>query len=164
MAEAPVLPGVGVGTEAGMAPAAVQPPPTPTPTPARPEPEPSPPPAASITTIAPALPEKPAETIRPMAEASAAAVPKSVKIAITSTPPDADVCLARNDLLIGRTGFDWRPERSSRIAKLWVRKPGYRGQEIAVSLDRDSETHVDLTELGPDDIADVSIIEPDGCR
>ena len=144
-----------MGTEAGMAPAAVQGPPMAPPARPEPEPSPSPSPVASITNIAPALPEKPAETIRPLGEASAAAVPKSVKISITSTPPDADVCLARNDLLIGRTGFDWRPKTSSRIAKLWVRKPGYRGQEIAVSLDRDSETHVDLTELGPDDIADV---------
>jgi hypothetical protein len=114
-----------------------------------PEPAPAaPPPVAPTPDLAAAAAEaKPA--------ASAEAKPATVKITITSTPADADVCLARDHVLLGKTRYEWSPDRGSRVAKLWVRKSGYHGQQVVVSLDHDAKKHVELTRLGPDDIADL---------
>jgi len=40
-----------------------------------------------------------------------------VKVMIASEPAGADVCLARDRILLGRTKFDWKTERKSGTAK-----------------------------------------------
>jgi hypothetical protein len=82
-----------------------------------------------------------------------------VKVVITSEPPGADVCLAKNRLWLGKTKFEWSAEKSARTAKLLIRKHGYRGQELTVAADRDATKQVTLTRLGPDDLDDTDNCE-----
>ena len=77
-----------------------------------------------------------------------------VKVVITSQPPSADVCLASNRILLGKTRLEWTTDKSPRTVKLLVRKVGYRGQEIAVGLGADGKQQATLEKLGPDDIDD----------
>jgi serine/threonine-protein kinase len=91
----------------------------------------------------------------PAAEPSSPPAPEKVNVVVVSEPPAADVCLAKDRILIGRTKLEWTPEKSSRRAKLLVRKRGYRGRDITVGLDRDVTKHVTLNKLGPDELDNV---------
>jgi hypothetical protein len=122
---------------------------------ATPEPKPAAPQAAAEPKPAATAEAKSVVEPKPAAEPATESKPTTVKVTITSTPSDADVCLARDNMLLGRTRYEWSPSRGSRVAKLWVRKSGYHGQQIVVSLDHDTKKHVELTRLGPDDIADL---------
>jgi hypothetical protein len=85
--------------------------------------------------------------------------PRKVKLVITSEPAGADVCLAKDHVLLGRTKLEWSADRGMHPAKLLLRKRGYRGQEIAVGTDRDGRKQVTLSKLGPDDIDDIDNCE-----
>jgi serine/threonine-protein kinase len=132
---------------------------TPT-TPASPAPAPSPPAPALAP---PAAPTPAAAAAPPAASAPErtprAASPRKIKIAIASEPSGADVCLARDHLLLGRTNFEWSADKSARPAKLLIRKRGYRGQEITLAPDRDARKQVTLAKLGPDDLDDTDNCE-----
>ena len=78
---------------------------------------------------------------------------------IASEPSGADVCLAKNHVLLGKTKFEWNADRSARPTKLLLRKRGYRGQEISIAPDRDASKQVTLTKLGPDDLDDTDNCE-----
>jgi serine/threonine-protein kinase len=103
----------------------------------------------------------PAPSPVPAPGGSIAAPPaaRTVKVVIASQPPGADLCLQKDRILLGKTRFEWHAPRSSREARLLIRKRGYRGQELAVATDRDSKRLVTLEKLGPDDIDDI-----DNCR
>jgi hypothetical protein len=135
---------------AAAAPAPVAAPPTPVVAPAAvaasPAPAAAPPPAPD-----------PAPASPPLAKTAPSA--RKIKIAIASEPAGADVCLAKNHLLLGRTNFEWSADKSTRPAKLLLRKRGYRGQEITVAADRDVRRHVTLVKLGPDDLDDTDNCE-----
>jgi tRNA A-37 threonylcarbamoyl transferase component Bud32 len=139
-----------VTAAAAAAPAPPPPPSAPPPRPA-PAPEPSPPAVAP-----PASPQ-----IKPTAAtpAPAPAAPRRVKVVIASEPSGADVCLAKDHILLGKTMFEWTTDRSVRSAKFLIRMRGYRGREIAVATDRDAKKQVTLTKLGPDDIDDTDNCE-----
>jgi hypothetical protein len=81
------------------------------------------------------------------------------RIVINSDPPGADICLARDHRLLGKTRLDWVTERSTQPAKLLVRKRGYRGQEIAIDTENDKSKLVLLHKLGPDDLDDTDNCE-----
>jgi serine/threonine-protein kinase len=83
-------------------------------------------------------------------------VENKVHVMIASDPPGADVCLASDRVLLGRTSLDWSTPKSGATLKFLIRKSGYRGQEISVSADTDARKRVDLDKLGPDDIDDVT--------
>jgi serine/threonine-protein kinase len=120
----------------------------PVPAPPPPAPAPAVPPPAPVATTAPAAP---APTPAP--------APHKIKVVITSEPEGADVCLARDHILIGRTKLEWSAEKSTRNVKLLLRKRGYRGQEVVVATDRDGKKQVTLAKLGPDDVDDIDNCE-----
>src|SRR5262249_21549020 len=100
-------------------PAAPTPPPPPAPTPPRP----------------PAEQQQPAPPPAPVAApAPVEAVPEKVTLVIATEPPGADVCLAKDRVLIGKTKLEWTTEKSARRAHLLIRMPGYHGQELTVGL------------------------------
>ena len=84
---------------------------------------------------------------------------RNVKVVIASDPPGADVCLARDGILLGKTRYEWSTEKSSRVSKFWVRKEGYRGQEVLVAPQHDTRKQVVLKKIGADDLEDT-----EGCR
>ncbi|HXU00217.1 MAG TPA: serine/threonine-protein kinase [Polyangia bacterium] len=156
----------------GPAAAAAAPAPTPVPTPA---PAPAPAPAAvpapptlppnpipaPIPTAAPA-PSAAAPVAVRVAAAPTAPAPKAarkVKVVITSDPAGADICLAKDHRLLGKTKLEWSADRSSRSTKLLVRKRGYRGQEISVETEHDAQKQITLHKLGPDDLDDTDNCE-----
>jgi hypothetical protein len=129
-------------------PPAAAPVPPPTPAPVSP---PTPAPAIALAPVP--APAPPAPAPKP------ATASRKVKVVITSEPSGADVCLSRNHLLVGKTKLEWNADRSSRPTKLLLRKRGYRGQEIAVDTDRDTQKAVTLHKLGPDDLDDTDNCE-----
>jgi hypothetical protein len=78
-----------------------------------------------------------------------------VTVAIGSDPSGADVCLASDHVVLGKTDFRWSTEKGARTVKLLVRKRGYRGQDFTVTTDRDATRQVKLYKLGADDIDDI---------
>jgi serine/threonine-protein kinase len=158
-------------TSAAPSPAAAPAPPAlppapPSPAPAAPPPRPPAQPPAAPAPAAPA-PTPPARPTPPPPRVGAvpptdraAQRPKptpaarNIKVVITSQPSGANVCLATDHILLGKTRFEWSPDRSTSTAKLLIRKGGYRGQEIEVATDRDSRKQVRLTKLGRDDLDD----------
>ena len=78
-----------------------------------------------------------------------------MKVTITSQPPGADVCLASDRILLGRTKLSWNTDRSTTPSRLLIRKRGYRGQEITVVPGRDPGKFVKLDNLGPDDMENI---------
>jgi hypothetical protein len=127
-----------------------------TPEPLQPTPAAPPAPAPEPTPLTPG----PGATPTPIPPATAGAVaPRKVKLVITSEPAGADVCLAKDHVLLGRTKLEWSADRGMHPAKLLLRKRGYRGQEIAVGTDRDGRKQVTLSKLGPDDIDDIDNCE-----
>jgi tRNA A-37 threonylcarbamoyl transferase component Bud32 len=85
---------------------------------------------------------------------------RKVNLAIETIPSGADVCLASDMVLLGKTTLNWGVERSSRSFKLLIRKPEYRGQELTVSAEGDMKYQVVLDKLGRDDIDDVVVCKP----
>ena len=122
------------------------------PPPAAPQAPLPPNPAPSLPAPAAAIAASPSS--RDDAPAPPPVVSRKVKVVITSEPSGADVCLAKDRILLGRTRFEWSPEKSARVAKFMIRKRGYRGEEVAVATDRDAKKQVTLSKLGPDDIDD----------
>ena len=112
-------------------------------------------PAPSI--VPPTAPTAPAAPSAPAAPAAARS--RTVKVEIVTDPPGADVCLARDGILLGKTKYEWSTEKSSRVAKLWVRKEGYRGQDVSVAPRHDTRKQVTLKRLGVDDLEDT-----EGCH
>jgi serine/threonine-protein kinase len=127
------------------------PPPAPTPAP----PDPPAPPPTPVALDVPAPAPVPAPALRPTPVA-----PRKVKIVIASQPAAADVCLASNRVSLGKTRLEWSTEKSPHAVKLLVRKVGYRGQELAVTLNADARRQVTLEKLGPDDMDDTVNCEP----
>jgi serine/threonine-protein kinase len=122
-------------------------------------PAPTPPPPAATAPAPPidkpaAAPEAPPRPTQP-----APAVARKVKVVIGSEPAGADVCLAKDHVLLGRTKLEWSAEKSSHATRLLIRKRGYRGQELTVAVDRDAKREVTLTKLGPDDLDDTDNCE-----
>jgi serine/threonine-protein kinase len=107
-----------------------------------------PPPAARRIAASPASERSPAP---------APAAPKTgkPKVTITSQPSGADVCLASDRILLGRTKLSLSPDRFSSASKLLIRKRGYRGQEVSVGPGGDPSRHVKLDRLGPDDMENI---------
>jgi tRNA A-37 threonylcarbamoyl transferase component Bud32 len=137
------------------------PPPVAVATPA-PQVEPPPPVAAPPPPVAPAPPaEEPSPPPGGEGRGPNAAAPEKVTVTITSKPSGADVCLASNGALIGKTQLTWSlsADRAAHVTHLLIRKRGYRGREITVSGDRDLKKMITLDKLGPDDMEDV-----DNCR
>jgi tRNA A-37 threonylcarbamoyl transferase component Bud32 len=124
-----------------------------------PVPAPAPPPAPSVSPApAPTSPRPAPIAARPPAEISNAphpAVARTVKVVIASEPSQADVCLEKDRILLGRTRLDWKAEKRSGTEKLLIRKRGYRGETITVATDHDVKQQVNLSKLGPDDIDDI---------
>jgi hypothetical protein len=155
----------GYGTEAPVAAAVpVSHPALPPPAPPSAAPQiPTPPVAEALRPVprppahAASLPSGPLP--RTMEQTPPAVVSRKVKVVIASNPSGADVCLTKDRILLGRTSFEWRPEKSSRVAKLMIRKHGYRGEEISVATDHDVTKQVSLGKLGPDDIDDTDTCE-----
>jgi serine/threonine-protein kinase len=164
----PLLAGVGVLAVAGVALwFGLRPPgndaivakPAPGPT-APPAPAPTPvPPTPTPTTTSSGTTPTPTPIPTPTPTPTPAPPTRKVKVVITSEPPGADVCLAKNRLWLGKTKFEWSTEKSTRAAKLLIRKHGYRGQELTVAADRDATKQVTLTRLGPDDLDDTDNCE-----
>jgi serine/threonine-protein kinase len=78
------------------------------------------------------------------------------KVTITSQPSGADVCLASNRELIGKTSLSLPVNGDrSRPMRLLIRKRGYRGQEITISPDQELKKAIRLDKLGPDDMEDI---------
>ena len=80
-------------------------------------------------------------------------------LGFASQPAGADVCLASDRALLGKTKLTWKTDRSPNPTKLLIRKPGFRGQEISVVPARDVSKAVTLNKLGPDDIDDTDNCE-----
>jgi hypothetical protein len=78
-----------------------------------------------------------------------------VKVVIASDPPGAEVCLARDGILLGRTSYEWIAERSARAAKFRLWKEGYRAEEISIAPQHDTRKRVVLRKVGVDDIEDL---------
>jgi eukaryotic-like serine/threonine-protein kinase len=118
-------------------------------------------PSENLPTETPPAEKAPIE--KPRAQADTKPTPRTsktiIKIAIVSDPPGADVCLAKDRILIGHTKLDWKVEKSSTAAKLLVRKRGYRGEEVTLKLQHDISKAVKLDKLGPDDIDDTDTCE-----
>jgi serine/threonine protein kinase len=100
-----------------------------------------------------------ADEAAPPPVASHPTLTRTIKVAITSQPPGADVCLEKDRILLGRTKLDWKTEKRSGTAKVLIRKRGYRGEEITLDLEHDTRTAVTLDKLGPDDIDDLDTCE-----
>ena len=131
------------------------PPPAPAPAP-MPPPAPSPPPTpVAAPAPAPAHAPTPAVHTTP----SKPPAPHKVKVVITSEPSGADICLAKDHRLLGKTKLEWNTDKSSRPTRLLIRKRGFRGQEIAVDTDRDAQKQITLHKLGPDDLDDTDNCE-----
>ena len=129
---------------------------TPPPTlPPAPTPAPTPTASPSAPPVAPAPPAVAAGPVKPAAAPAA----RKIKIAISSEPSGADVCLSKDHILLGKTNFEWSTDKSARTAKLLIRKRGYRGREIAITADRDGKKQVTLSQLGPDDLDDTDNCE-----
>jgi eukaryotic-like serine/threonine-protein kinase len=129
------------------------------PSPAPVAPPPAAPPATSLPAAPPAPPQPPHVDVAPVEPPDATPVAQTVKVVIASKPPGADVCLAKNRILLGHTKLDWKTEKKSGTAKLLIRMSGFRGEELKVNLEHDVKTAVTLDKLGPDDIADVDTCE-----
>jgi serine/threonine-protein kinase len=126
------------------APVVPAPPPS-SPAPAVEEAPPAPPPAVAVEEPPPAVVSK---------KAASSAAARKVKVFISSDPPGADVCLAGNRVLLGKTKLEWTIDKGTKDLKLMVRKVGYRGQDITFVPDGDFAKRVELDRLGPDDIDD----------
>jgi len=141
-------------------PPALEPTPAPAPSPApvaAPAPAPTPPPPPVAAPV-----PSPAPAPAPAAHAAAskpASAPRKVKVVITSEPSGADICLAKDHRLLGKTTLEWSADRTSRATKLLIRKRGFRGQEISVDTDRDTQKQITLHKLGPDDLDDTDNCE-----
>jgi hypothetical protein len=133
--------------------------PSPSLPPVAPAPTPAPPPAPAVVPAPVQTSPRPVPiAARPPAESPVAphpAVARTVKVVIASEPPEADVCLEKDRILIGKTRLDWKAEKRSGTARLLIRKRGYRGETITVATDHDVKQQVSLTKLGPDDIDDI---------
>jgi serine/threonine-protein kinase len=111
--------------------------------------------AAPTPAPAPAVAPTPATAPK----AAALAASRTVRVVIASEPPGADVCLAKDRKLLGRTKLDWKAEKRSGAEKVLIRKRGYRGDEINIDFAHDAKKAVTLTKLGPDDIDDTDTCE-----
>jgi len=119
-------------------------------------------PPAQKPTIEEPPAEKPTIEPPPAAEVTRPTMPRTprtVRVAIVSDPPGADVCLAKDRILIGHTKLDWKIEKSSGTAKLLIRKRGYRGEDFTLKLEHDTNKAIKLDKLGPDDIDDIDTCE-----
>jgi serine/threonine-protein kinase len=133
----------------------------PTPPPVRPPPAeapretPPPPPAArpappprtrrSPAAVSPA-PARPPATTPPPASAAPA------RVVIDSEPPGAEVCLAHDHRLLGRTSASVELPADAKKAVLFVRLPGYRVEKIKLKPGREDHRKVVLHPLGDDEL------------
>jgi len=125
--------------------------------PPAPAPAPTPPPPTPVAAPAPAPAHAPAPAIH--TTPSKPPAPHKVKVVITSEPSGADICLAKDHRLLGKTKLEWNTDKSSRPTRLLIRKRGFRGQELAVDTDRDAQKQITLHKLGPDDLDDTDNCE-----
>ncbi len=119
-------------------------------------PKPVPQVVAAVVSPAPVaaapIPDRKIATAPARAPHAAAATDRRVSIAITTTPPGAELCLTSDNRLLGRSPLTVQWPADGKRRTVHVRLPGHNPEQLSFKTDQDLRRSVNLRSLGPDDL------------